>query len=166
MILYLSILAQEPQRVAQVLAEIIHGQSIPYPFYTDSYIIFPRDENGVEIEVIPLVTGSASRKNDDYLLSQKSSNIYQKTDINVAISVPSNVEQIEQIAKREGWHTQRRRVGNEYGFHCIEFWVENRFLINWLTADMTAEYISFVKPEYMKKLLILNHAIRVFIDSL
>ncbi|MBW4512827.1 MAG: hypothetical protein KME64_41000 [Scytonematopsis contorta HA4267-MV1] len=165
MILYLSILAQDPQRVAQVLAEIIHGQSVPYPLYTGSYIIFPRDENGVEIEVTPLVTESASSKNDDNLLYQQSPSVSKATDINVAISVPTNIEQIEQIAQREGWHTQRRRVGNDYGFNCIELWVENRFLINCLTPDMTAEYISFVKPEYMKKLLILNHAIKVFINS-
>jgi len=39
MIHHLSISAQNPQHVAQVLAEILQGQPIPHPFNPGGYII-------------------------------------------------------------------------------------------------------------------------------
>ena len=56
MIHHLSISAQNPQHVAQVLAEILQGQPKPYPFNPGGDIIFPFDEYGTEIEVYPLGT--------------------------------------------------------------------------------------------------------------
>ena len=40
MIHHLSISAQNPQHVAQVLAEILQGQPTPHPFNPGGYIIF------------------------------------------------------------------------------------------------------------------------------
>ncbi len=56
MIHHLSISAENPQHVAQVLAEILQGQATPHPFSPDGHIVFPFDEYGTEIEVYPLVT--------------------------------------------------------------------------------------------------------------
>ncbi|MEG3958865.1 hypothetical protein [Microcoleus sp. herbarium2] len=56
MIPHFSISAQNPQHVAQVLAEIIQGQPTPHPLNPGGYIIFPFDEYGTEIEVYPLGT--------------------------------------------------------------------------------------------------------------
>ncbi|WP_338421982.1 hypothetical protein [Nostoc flagelliforme] len=48
MIHHLSISAENPQHVAQVLAEILQGQATPHPFSPDDHIVFPLLMNMVQ----------------------------------------------------------------------------------------------------------------------
>ncbi len=53
------------------------------------------------------------------------------------------------VAKREGWHAAKCVRGG--CFHVIEFWVENRFLLEVLTREMQSEYLAFMKPAVYAK---------------
>ncbi len=56
MIHHISLSVQNPQHVAQVLAEAINGQAFPFFPHPGSYMVFPLDEHGTGIELYPLKT--------------------------------------------------------------------------------------------------------------
>lgn len=152
MIHHLSISAQNPQHVAQVLAEILQGQATPHPFSPNGYIVFPFDEYGTEIEVYPLVTEITPGESEEkrvYIQNQAASKF---TATHAMISVPATIEQIEQIAQREGWLMEC----SSFGFEYILFWVENRLLLEFLTPEMAAQYIAFTKQENLRKYFIFS----------
>lgn len=62
MIHHISIAANLPQHVAEVLAELCQGQAIGFPYHEGSYMALTFDPHGTTIEVHPrgteLTTGS------------------------------------------------------------------------------------------------------------
>lgn len=151
MIHHLSIAAANPKRVADVLAELWQGKAYPFPMYPDSYIAFAGDDYGTAIEVYPLgselVPGRADLPD---LQADRASASFTAT--HVAISVPLNPSQIEQIAAREGWQTVRGNRGPF--FQVVEFWVENRVLLELLTPEMAQQYIAFSTPANWENLVL------------
>ena len=63
------------------------------------------------------------------------------------LSVPRETEEVEQIGAREGWRAKtfgRGVPGHKPSFHVIEFWLENRLLIEVATPAMAEEYLDFL----------------------
>jgi hypothetical protein len=67
-----------------------------------------------------------------------------------AISVTKTQEEIEEIGKREGWRVVR--CNRESFFDVIEFWLENQVMLELLTPEMTAQYLTATQPENLKKI--------------
>jgi len=147
MIHHLSISAENPQHVAQVLAEILQGQPTPHPFNSGGYIVFPFDEYGTEIEVYPLGTEITPGDSDEMRAYIQNTAASKFTPTHAMLSVPASIKQIEQIAAREDWLVQRA----SFGFDFILFWLENRLLIELLTPEMTAQYLAFTQRENLRK---------------
>ncbi len=64
------------------------------------------------------------------------------------LSVPIDRATVERIGEREGWRTQyfgRGAPGQPPVFHVIEFWVENRLMVEVATPDMVAEYTRLIR---------------------
>ena len=62
--------------------------------------------------------------------------------------MPREAEEIERIGAREGWRAKtfgRGMRGHKPSFHVIEFWLENRLLIEVATPAMAQEYLNFLK---------------------
>ena len=78
----------------------------------------------------------------------------QSTATHAMLSVPINVEQIEQIAAREDRLVQR----TSFGFDFMMLWVENRLLIELLTPEMTAQYMAFTQRENLSKYFVFPHS--------
>ena len=53
MIHHVSISANRPLQVAEVLAEMCQGQAVPFPHHEGSYIALTFDPHGTMIEVLP-----------------------------------------------------------------------------------------------------------------
>ena len=144
MIHHISIPVEDPLHVAQVLAELINGKVAPFPSNPDSYIVVAGDAYGTMIELYPIGTelmpGSAT---SPVTFSQ---NIFASpfTAVHAAISVPASEAQIADIGEREGWHTVCCDRGP---FHVIEFWIENKLMLELLPAPLATRYLNFMKPE-------------------
>ena len=57
-------------------------------------------------------------------------------------------DEVERIGAREGWRAKtfgRGMQGHKPFFHVIEFWLENRLLIEVATPAMAQEYRNFLK---------------------
>jgi hypothetical protein len=149
MIHHISIAANNPQHVAQVVAEIIQGQVVPFPPHPGSYMAVAMDQYGTAIEVFPLgseIVPGSERKGCGFCLNPQASLF---TATHAAISVPIAQAEIEQIGRREGWRVVR--CERESFFGVIEFWVENHLLLEFLTPELTAQYLAFTQqPDILK----------------
>jgi hypothetical protein len=76
------------------------------------------------------------------------SSIYTAT--HAAISVPMSEEKIWAIVVREGW----RCVNRSGFFDVIEFWLENRILIELLPPAFVARYLDFMEPQTLKQFFV------------
>jgi hypothetical protein len=145
MIHHISIAAHNPLHVSQVLAELLQGQSIPFPDYAESYIALALDAYGTMIEVHPFGTalfpGNKTHESSHLRPNLKSSHYSAN---HTAISVPVSAETIQAIAEREGWRSIYAHRGAY--FDVIEFWVENQLLIELLPPKIIAQYLAFMEP--------------------
>ncbi|MFB2770393.1 hypothetical protein ACE1AT_14045 [Pelatocladus sp. BLCC-F211] len=151
MIHHISVSAKNPQHVAQVLAKVLKGQLAPFPPHPGSYIVFPGDEYGTAVEVYPLgseiLPGTAPNEQCKFVNSDNPSSF---TATHAAISVSVTQEEIEQIGMSEGWRVVR--CNRDSLFDVIEFWVENRLMIELLTPEMASQYLAFTKqPEKLQE---------------
>jgi hypothetical protein len=72
----------------------------------------------------------------------------QSWPFHVLLSVPLQPEQVERIGAREGWRAKtfgRGMKGHEAFFQVIEFWLENRLMIEVVSPAMGREYEDFLK---------------------
>lgn len=150
MIHHISIPAQNPLRVAQVLAEIWQGQCAPFPPHPGSYVVIAGDEFGTMIEIYPWGTEIMPGEGKEQASFVYNSFASHLTATHAAISVPVSQEQIEEIGLREGWRVQR--CNRDDLFEVIEFWVENTLMIELLPPAIAPKYLNFMQPENLKKL--------------
>lgn len=147
MIHHISIAAQNPLHVAQVLAEIMQGQWAPFPPHPGSYMAMALDEQGTMIEVYPAQTVLVPGTEDVSFTQNSEAGYFSPT--HVALSVAMEQEQIEAIAQREGWRAIR--CNRDDLFEVIEFWVENHQLVELLTPQLAPRYIALMHPENLQK---------------
>ncbi|MGC1310170.1 MAG: hypothetical protein WA885_23320 [Phormidesmis sp.] len=138
---HISIAAENPFRVAKVMAELAGGQFFEFPVTPGAYMVTFQDEYGSGIEVLPKDTawtpGAVEAEAQARELSRFSAT-------HAALSVAISQEAIEAIGAREGWLV---RWCDRGPFRVMELWIENNFLLELLTGDMTADYINAMKPE-------------------
>jgi hypothetical protein len=142
---HLSVSVKNPQHVASVLAEVFQGRAMPFPPNPGSYIVMAADEFGTGIELYPLgseLIPDAWEGQAGFQLNEQLSSQY--TPVHAAFSVPISLEEIERIGEREGW---RVFPANRDGlFDVIEFWVENRLMLEFLTPAMAQKYMRVFSP--------------------
>ena len=151
MLHHFSVAAENPQRVAKVFADLWNGASYPFPIYPNSYVAFAGDDRGTMIEVYPL--GSELHPGHPELPEMDVNPAASKySATHVALSVPVDQSEIERIAAREGWFAQRCDRGPF--FTVMEFWVENRFLVELLTPEMSKRYVDFATKENWESMIL------------
>ena len=147
MIHHISIPAENPLHVAEVLAELFNGFSAPFPSHPDSYVAFAGDEYGTLIEVYPFGTEMIPGENDKPIQYQE--NTFRPfIATHAAISIPLERSQIEQIAQREQWRCLLCSRGH---FDVIEFWLENTVLLELATPELAKQYTAVLTPENLAK---------------
>jgi hypothetical protein len=152
MIHHMSIAAQNPQHVAQVLAEVVKGRAVPFPPHPGSHMVVALDEHGTLIEVYPFGSEILPGTEAESCQFAQNSHASRFTATHAAVSVPSSQTEIEQIGVREGWRVVR--CNRDSIFDVMEFWVENSLMIEFLTPEMAQQYVSAVQnPEVMKLFL-------------
>lgn len=150
MIHHISIPAKNPPHVAKVLAELLNGYFAPFQSNADSYVALANDEYGTLIEVYPFGTEMLPGKDDEPIKYQHNENFSSYIATHAAISVPKTEEEIENIAHREGWRVLRCSRGGY--FDVIEFWLENRVLLELATPELAQKYQSALSPDKLAEL--------------
>jgi hypothetical protein len=152
MIHHMSISAQNPQHVAEVLAKIFKGQTVPFPPHPGSYMVLAMDEYGTAIEVYPAgteVVPGIDRLDSCGFIQR--SQISPFSAVHAAISVPTTQLEIEAIGAHEGWRVVR--CDRESFFDVIEFWIENSLMLELFTSEMKSQYLSFTQEPIILKFM-------------
>lgn len=144
MIFHASIPADDPERVAGVIAELWCGRHVPFPPFPGSWIAFAFDARGSEIEVTPRRLHQIPGNTEVETREIAGPSPYGATHL--AIASPLTAEQVLEIGRREGWLVRlcRRGEPGEMGFDLIELWLENAFLVEVLTPEMQGQYLDFM----------------------
>jgi len=144
-IFHVSIDADDPQHVAEVIAELWGGQATPFPPVIEgSWVALAGDERNTIIEVYPRGTELVPAKGDaDSYGVVGPLDRYSATHI--AIATKLDLDAVLAIARREGWLAKYRKRGGKFG--VIEFWVEGSRMIEVLTPEMQGEYLGAMTAE-------------------
>ncbi len=142
MIHHVSIPAREPRHVAEVLAELMGGKCYPFGPLAGAFMATSGDAHGSMIEVYPEgVTLDIPKDGDQVVFGETPAP--RSWPFHLLLSVPLAQEEIERIGAREGWRTKlfgRGIPGEKPFFHVIEVWIENRLMVEVVTASMAREY--------------------------
>lgn len=125
-------------QVAQVLAELLGGGVSRFGPYRDSYIAWAGDEHGTALEVFPLGTELFPDRGAGQCNFRHNAEHTGFVTTHAAVSVRRSKEEVVALAQRAGWRALELSRGS---FRVIEFWIENRVMLEVLTPDMAAEYL-------------------------
>lgn len=166
MINHISIGVNNPEKVANIIAELWGGYALPFPPSPGGYVAFADDGRGTMVEVVPahvqLVPGIGLPKEETFT-NQTITDDFEATfvpdnettlfgSVHLNINSPLDEESIKAIAKREGWRCFTANRGR-WLFQLIEFWIEDRFMIEVNTPEMTEVYVNMVAPENWARFL-------------
>lgn len=141
MIFHVSISADDPSRVANVLAELWNGEVQPFPPIGEgSLAVLAGDTRNSIIEVYPRGTELVAVDGDADAIGVHNPHASRRTATHAAIATPLAAEDVLAIAAREGWTAKYRKRGGLFG--VVEFWLENTTMLELLTADMQSEYLE------------------------
>lgn len=164
MLNHISIAANEPERVANVLAELWGGMVIPFPPAPGSYMVLANDGKGSGVEITPagtvLVPGEGMPPEEGFSIDTRTEEYeakfvqtanpprYVATHLN--INTPLSIDEIKAIGAREGWRTLVCNRG-EGLFQLVELWIEDQFMLEVMTPEQTARYVEVTDPEFIAK---------------
>lgn len=181
MINHISIAVNEPERVANFLAEIWDGIVYPFPPVSGGFFVIANDGKGTAVEVTPagtiLVPGEGLPDENDLNASTepheaqfiRSEFIPRYVATHLNINTHKSIDEIREIAKREDW---RVLVCNRGGglFQLVEVWLENSFMLEVMTPEQTQRYIEITDPKFMaaafEEALKQSHPVRSDIPTL
>lgn len=164
MINHISIAVENPEQVANVIAELWNGMVVPFPPAPGSFMVFANDGKGSAVEITPsgtvLVPGEglppeddASAATEEYeakFVNKGDAPQYVATHLN--INTHLSIEEIKEIGRRKGWRTLVCNRG-EGLFQLVEMWVENSFMLEVMTPEQTERYIEITQPEFFASML-------------
>ena len=155
MIFHLSIAADDPARVASVIAELWGGESFPFPPFPGSFTAMAGDDRNSAIEVYPrgLELRPASGRRDVEAAFDAAPRRFGAT--HAAIATPLTEQQVHDLAAREGWTAKTLSRGGVFG--VIEFWLENSTMLEVLTEEMQADYLNRVTIDGWRAMLEQGH---------
>ena len=156
MIHHVSIPAENPRHVSEVLAELMGGRSYPFPGgFANSFMALNGDSHGTAIEVYPYGL-NLMPDGTDAVRAEESGPPPRYSSFHLLLSVDADQETVERIGKREGWTTRlcgRGAPGQPPLFHVIEFWIENRLMLEVVPKSMIGTYERLIRFETMDALL-------------
>ena len=149
MLFLVSIEADDPKHVAEVLAEIWEGEALPFPAVIDgSWAALAGDDRSTMIEVYPRGTELHPTQGDaiGVLSAHRRHN---STHMAIATNLPS--EKIFAICVREGWEAKYCMRGGVLG--VIEIFMEGCQMNEVLTSEMQREYLNAITNPNWKAML-------------
>jgi hypothetical protein len=149
MIHHVSIPARDPGRVAGVLAELLDGRVYPFPGpLPGAFLAVAGDAHGTMVEVYPDTTTMEPKDGERLIPFGTNPSPPEHTGWHVNFSVALERDAIERIGAREGWRTALYGAGPPGKppiFKVIQFWIENRILVELVPQSMLGDYLHYVQ---------------------
>jgi hypothetical protein len=157
MLIHTSLPAYDPELVSRVLCEVAGGKRCNFPYPGGYYIGFD-DESSTAIEIYPIDTQlrpgtggeygaleppEQSRQNMVRYIGSHEEAKYIASHI--ALTTPLSLDEIYAVAKREGWRAAY--CSRRESFRLVEFWLENRILVELILEQDLADAIAALKVD-------------------
>lgn len=142
MLFHASIPADEPERVARVIAALWHGRVYPFPPYPGAYVACACDDRGTLIDVIPRSLEHVPAPG--CFAVRTNAEAPQYSSAHLAIGARIRKDEILALAANEGWHAQYSDRGGLFG--VVELWIENKFLLELLPEEEQRRYTETLGP--------------------
>jgi hypothetical protein len=153
---HVSIPARDPMAVARVLAELIAGRAYRFPGpLPGAAMAVSGDRYGTMIEIYPDNVVMTPGDADGPVAYRVDAESRRHLGFHALLSVPHDRATIERIGGAAGWRTKffsRAAPGLPPVFHVVELWVENRFLLEVVPADMIDVYETYMQIARMDAL--------------
>ncbi len=146
MLIHASIPARAPAVVARALATLLGGQSFPFPPWPGAFVAMAGDARGTTIEVYPADSVIAPGDGPSMARPMKTDQAAELSSFHLALATPCTQEQVTALARDRGWRAVRCSRGGR--FDVIELWVENAVLIEVMTCEMYAQYVSNARVDF------------------
>ena len=138
MIFHASIPADEPERVANAIAEIWNGEAFRFPPWPGAYVAMAGDDRGTTVEVYPRSQTIAPGEGEAMVRPQVDAAPRPLSCFHLAIATERSAQEIVALGEREGWRAVR--CSRNGFFDVIELWIENSLLVEVLTTEMQRDY--------------------------
>ncbi|HEX6998379.1 MAG TPA: hypothetical protein VF322_09550 [Gammaproteobacteria bacterium] len=142
MLFHASIPADEPERVARVIAELWRGRAYPFPPYPGAYVACAGDDRGTLIDVVPRALEHVPAPGCFAVRTNAAAP--EHSPAHLAIGTRIGADEIFALAAREGWLAQRSDRGGLFG--VVELWIENKFLLELLPEEEQRRYTEMLGP--------------------
>jgi len=153
MLFHMSIEADDPHHVADVIAELWDGLATPFPMVAEgSWCALANDDRNTMIMIFP--RGTVLAESRDTGGRGRRGPARRGSATHMAIASDLDPESVLAIAQREGWPAKLRRRGRTST--AIELWVEGCQLVEVLTPEMQQEYLRAMTTDrwmaYLRKM--------------
>lgn len=148
MLIRASIPADDPERVARVIAEVWRGEYFPFLF-PQTFLVMAGDDRGSTIDVAP--RGKEVFPAETNMSFRVNASPSPHSEVHLNIATPLGVDEALAITKREGWTARVCDRGVVY--KVIEFWLENKFMLELMTEAELKRYQAFMTPTNVRGMI-------------
>jgi len=149
-IAHASIPADDPEKVAHVLADILQGEALPFPPAGPKAWMAWAGDSSIEVEIAPRGHVISFGSDQGWTPTAQSTRF---SEVHLAICVARSEAEVIAIAQAAGWQARHCERGNGI-FSLCEVWVENTFMIEFLDPAQTARYEQMVTLENYRKFMV------------
>jgi hypothetical protein len=149
-LIHASIPADDPRRVAEVLAEMMGGEALPFPPAGPDGRMAWSGDGTVSLEVVP--RGHLIHHGREEGEWRAVANPQRLSEVHLAIGVDRRAVEIIAIADRAGWPARSCSRGDGL-FELVEVWVEGAFMLEMFDPEQAAHYERTITVENLKKYL-------------
>lgn len=139
MLYHLSIAAEDPRRVATLIANLWDGRALPFPRVKGAWLAVADDERHSLIEVMPLEFEFVPGMADEPAQAHRNPRPSRFSACHAAIATHLEADAVLALAADEGWIAKVCPRGSH---DVIELWLEDGFLIEVMTPAMLAAYLD------------------------
>ncbi len=147
-LIHASIPADDPRRVAEVLAEMLGGEVLPFPPAGPDARMAWSGDGKVSLEIVP--RGALIHRGSEEGEWRRVDNSPQLSEVHLAIAVQRTAPEILAIADRAAWPARICSRG-EGLFELVEVWVEGTFMLEIFDPKQACHYERTVTVENLKR---------------
>jgi len=149
-LIHASIPADDPRKVADVLAEMLEGEALPFPPAGPHGRMAWSGDGKISLEVVP--RGNLIHRGRDEGEWRTVADAQRLTEVHLAIGVDRPAAEIIAIAEKAGWPARICARGGGF-FELTEVWVEGTFMLEMFDPGQAAHYERVATVENLKKFL-------------
>lgn len=146
-LLHVSLNADAPEPVARFIAAMTGGVAQPFYPIPGAWMAFGPEDDGRCVEIYPLETRLLPGPHQ--VAFEDRAPERDVTYAHIALCTPLGPEQVIDAAKAHGWQA---RLASRGPFECVEVWVENRLMLEFLDAGMQADYAKGMTLAHWKQM--------------